>query len=542
MAERIPTVLVDDGTDVGPTVLVDTNSDTGPVVLQDPMERRTATNPCVLIVVLDDMGPEFFDFSGIDTGIAKARTPRLSAAAAAGVIYTNAEATPICGPTRAQIQTGRFSLRTGMGTNAQLATPDFCLPSGEMYIAEAVRNARGYNATLNQALALRQIAGKLHWHSPDGHDTDARDHGWNRGACRTANAGNNPTAGDWDHWIWSRLSWNGPLATPTRTQIGNPSDYVAVDAPISGSNTTYDTDTNWSAGEDARQLVTGANAQSTRPLLLEWCPNPPHDPYQCPPFAYLSALTQSELTTLGIRQGEKFDPDTNPTEASACFYAGIEAVDTQFGYILDNLSSNITSRLMVVVTGDNGTVGDQVTTPFTAQHGKRTVYRQGCIVPFFVQGPLVGAPGRVCTHPVMAVDIFATVLDLMYCERKYTQLGARTIDSRSFFASIRNPDATPARDHFFQHTFVPNGHYPPPGMTTERIAYRDAALTGKLYSYVERFEGGDRTYELYLLRNADGTDADPFENENLNVPGISAEDAAVLADRQAKVAAYLAST
>jgi arylsulfatase A-like enzyme len=183
--------------------------------------------------------------------------------------------------------------------------------------------------------------------------------------------------------------------------------------------------------------------------------------------------------------------------------------------------------------GDNGTVGEMVQAPFTAQHGKRTVYRQGCTAPAWVAGSLVGAPGRASNHFCQPVDIWPTVLDITRTHVEYSGAADRTIDGLSLYPLIRNPDAPAARSSIWQHTFGPNilgTTYPPPGMDFERIAWRETQ-----WSYIERWESGVRTYELYNLID------DPWEGTNLNVPGdITANEAAELARLQAQVAAFLA--
>src|SRR5688572_13595403 len=80
-------------------------------------------DPNVLLIVLDDIGLEWFSFYGIgqqfttDPNFQYCKTPNLQRLAARGVLFREGHANPICGPSRANIQTGRYAFRTGFGPN-----------------------------------------------------------------------------------------------------------------------------------------------------------------------------------------------------------------------------------------------------------------------------------------------------------------------------------------------------------------------------------------------------------------------------------------
>lgn len=67
----------------------------------------------VLLVVADDVGVDSVACYGL--GSDPAPTPTIDALAAAGVRFTNAQACPLCSPTRASLLTGRHGFRTGVG-------------------------------------------------------------------------------------------------------------------------------------------------------------------------------------------------------------------------------------------------------------------------------------------------------------------------------------------------------------------------------------------------------------------------------------------
>ena len=73
----------------------------------------TAQVPNTLLIIADDIGVDMV--SCYDEGPDPAVTPNIDRLASEGVLFRNAWANPACSPTRAQIQTGRYSFRTGIG-------------------------------------------------------------------------------------------------------------------------------------------------------------------------------------------------------------------------------------------------------------------------------------------------------------------------------------------------------------------------------------------------------------------------------------------
>lgn len=112
----------------------------------------TESDKSLLVIVLDDVGPEHLEFTpqGQDAGN-PVSTPVLSALASTGIRYTNFQTMPNCSPTRAALLTGRYPHRTGIG---QAIKPGETaeLPATEATIADRLA-ARGY-ATM--------LAGKWH--------------------------------------------------------------------------------------------------------------------------------------------------------------------------------------------------------------------------------------------------------------------------------------------------------------------------------------------------------------------------------------------
>ena len=71
--------------------------------------------PNFLIVILDDIGRDLL--SAYDSESPTACTPTIDRLAANGMVFHNAWSNPVCSPSRAQVLTGRYAFRTGVGSN-----------------------------------------------------------------------------------------------------------------------------------------------------------------------------------------------------------------------------------------------------------------------------------------------------------------------------------------------------------------------------------------------------------------------------------------
>jgi arylsulfatase A-like enzyme len=113
----------------------------------------------VLLILADDVGVDGIGAYGVGGDLP--HTPRLDQLAAGGVLFRNAWANPVCSPTRATIQTGRYSIRTGIGWIAEPAPTLIGLPLSEVTLPEMLDLGTG-GAWAHAAF------GK--WHLGDGPD------------------------------------------------------------------------------------------------------------------------------------------------------------------------------------------------------------------------------------------------------------------------------------------------------------------------------------------------------------------------------------
>jgi arylsulfatase A-like enzyme len=97
---------------------------------------------------------------------------------------------------------------------------------------------------------------------------------------------------------------------------------------------------------------------------------------------------------------------------------------------------------MVIVVGDNGSLGSTVKEPFDAPRAKGTAYQTGVWVPLVVAGPLVRDPDRVVSHMVNIADLYVLFGEIA---------GSRTSSRRCRVRSTPRPCcrtwSTPTRQH-----------------------------------------------------------------------------------------------
>jgi arylsulfatase A len=73
----------------------------------------SASRPNILFILADDLGLDGVGATGSDTH----KTPHIDKLAASGLRFETCYASPLCGPTRALLNTGRYAFRTGAITN-----------------------------------------------------------------------------------------------------------------------------------------------------------------------------------------------------------------------------------------------------------------------------------------------------------------------------------------------------------------------------------------------------------------------------------------
>ncbi len=87
------------------------------------VEAAAPERPNILFIFADDCGIDSFGCYGSDR--AKSFTPNIDALAKAGTRFDRCYSTPLCGPSRCVIMTGRYGFRTGGLTNQTAGNASF---------------------------------------------------------------------------------------------------------------------------------------------------------------------------------------------------------------------------------------------------------------------------------------------------------------------------------------------------------------------------------------------------------------------------------
>jgi arylsulfatase A len=176
-----------------------------------------STRPNIVFILIDNCGQEWFDCYGSD----ERRTPKIDALARGGVRFEHCYTFPVCGPSRIELLTGRYSFHTGfvMHHDAALYGGGGLDPRREVALARPFREV-GYatgivgkwqvNNLYDEPDALRQHGFDDHIVWPGSIDRDLIDAPeWRRFQAAIA-ARNADALGELNKYIESRY-WNPVL-------------------------------------------------------------------------------------------------------------------------------------------------------------------------------------------------------------------------------------------------------------------------------------------------------------------------------------------
>jgi len=108
------------------------------VALAATAQAGAPARPNILFILSDDYGIDGVGCYGSDRF--KDKTPHLDALAKSGIRFDQCYSTPLCGPSRCTIMTGRYGFRTGGSTNQSAGRPSF---KDEPSVAKVLKQA-GY--------------------------------------------------------------------------------------------------------------------------------------------------------------------------------------------------------------------------------------------------------------------------------------------------------------------------------------------------------------------------------------------------------------
>ena len=463
----------------------------------DPIDRT----PNILFVIMDDVGIDQMRSFGYG-GATPPSMPSIDQIAHAGIRFHNTWAMPACTTSRAVFFAGRFPLRTNvlgaLGPNdlANSQVSPFELTAPKL-LAQ-----RGYESALFGKFHLG-----LQGHNPAGLAMP-RALGWNYFAgwldetgdpsSIDSSAGGVAPSGTWSCGFVPGSAEGGADSGACYMADGTCSERSRV-GPIPPGRTCRDQGGIFDPGKSCRvprpdyldfQTLSG---HYVSPLVIN---REDGSVEQVPPTAPAARRFRATVAVDAAIDWIKSRPAGRPWMATVSFSSAhtpvmqppvdqvrsepagvsalncaetaaqrvltdlmIESLDTEVGRLL--VATGLARRgdngqliyrpdqtdTMVIVIGDNGSLGSVVKQPFDPQRAKGTAYQTGVWVPLMVAGPLVRNPDRVISHMVNVADLYALFGEIARLDVR--QAVPRTIDAMPMLPYLTNPDQSSIRTSNF---------------------------------------------------------------------------------------------
>ncbi len=441
-------------------------------------ENVADSKPNILFVLVDDLGA--MDLGC--TGSTFYETPNIDRLAAEGMTFTQAyAASPVCAPTRASIQSGKYPARIGINfiLNDGLSSPTYKLKPphcetemklSEITIAEMLRSG-GYKTF---------FAGK--WHLGEEERSYPQHQGYD------LNFGG--------HRAGQPASYFYPYKSDFMDGLFNVPDLE------DGSEGTYLTD---HLTDKCMNFIQTHSDDRFFAFLSYYSP---HTPLEAKPELVEKYRRKAER--MGLAGPVPFDleenaiddyrkPEVEPgartrlVQSQAVYAAMIESIDQNIGRLLSTLDEQgIADHTVVIFVSDNGGFSTHTSRPLEElptsnaplRAGKGWLYEGGIRVPLFVRWPGKIKAGSQTHEPVSSVDFYPTLMEVAGIRSTAQQL-----DGTSLLPLLKGQAALD-RDALYWH--MPHYHssgVPPSG-----------AVRRGDYKLIEYFEDG--RVELFdLSRN-----------------------------------------
>jgi arylsulfatase A-like enzyme len=457
----------------------------------------TSPRPNILFVIMDDVGIDQMQVFGYG-GDTPPSTPNIDAIAGAGIRFHNVWAMPACTTSRAVFFDGRFPVRTNvfgaLGPNDlansqvspyEMTVPKLLAPSGyesalfgKFHLGLQENNPAGY--AMPHALGWNFFAGWLDF-TGDPSSIDRTAGGvappgtWSCGFVPGASAGGADAGACYmADGTCGALSSSGPIPPgrtcrdrggifdpgkdcqappPTYLEFTTLSAHYVSPLVINNEDGSVEqvppTDPRARHFRAAFAVDAAVHWIKDRPTHQPWMATvsfaSPHTPVMQPPANALNA-GEAESSKLDCADGVAQRVLTDLM---------IESLDTEVGRLL--VETGLARRggdgrllyepgkteTMIVIVGDNGTLGNAVKLPFNPQRAKGTAYQTGVWVPLIVAGPLVKRPDRVVSHMVNVADLFELFGEIAGLDVHETV--PRPIDSVAMLPYLLDPNQASIR-------------------------------------------------------------------------------------------------
>lgn len=461
--------------------------------------QRPGKPPNILFVIMDDVGIDQMEVFGYGGGTPPS-TPTIAQIADVGVRFHNAWSMPACSTSRGVFFEGRFPFRTNLlGALGPDDLANSMVNPFEMTTPKLLRT-RGYESAL---FGKFHIA--LPGNDPDG-DGLVHERGWDYfagwldetgdpssidvtaggvaedgqkftcGFVPSAAAGGADSGACYKPDGSCRELTKQGLAPPGRICLDqggilDPDESCQVPIPesidfqtLSGhyvNPVTY----NFPNGTVVDLPPTDPRARTFRAVFavdeaIDWIKSRPAERPWMATVSFASdhtPLMQPPLDERIAGSAAASDLDcSNQNDQRIISNLMIESLDLELGRLLVEIG--LAKRLpsgalvynprrtdtMVIVVGDNGSLGTVVKLPFDPSRAKGTAYQTGVWVPLVVAGPLVKGPTRSVNHMVNIADLYALFGEIAGIKDVRREV-PRPIDSEPFLPYLQNPDQGPIR-------------------------------------------------------------------------------------------------
>jgi arylsulfatase A-like enzyme len=382
----------------------------------------STARPNVVFFLADDLGQRDLGCYGSTFY----ETPNLDRLARDGARFTAGYAAcPVCSPTRASIQTGRWPQRTGVtdyigaaapekwGRNTKLLPAAYSdrLALDEITLAEALKDA-GY-ATF--------FAGK--WHlGPEGCWPEDQGYDINKGGIDRGG----PYGGN---------KYFSPYGNP-RLEDGPPGEHLPDRL----------------ATETAKFI----EANRARPFFAFFAFYSVHTPLMAREDLRQKYEQKRERLGLAAQWGREGERDVRLVQEHAVYAGMVEALDLAVGKVLAKLDElGLRDNTLVIFTSDNGGLSTSEgwpTSNLPLRGGKGWLYEGGIREPLLVRWPRVVQAGRVIDAPVSSPDFFPTLLEVAGLPPKSGQL----LDGVSLVPIFQGSGRPPERPLFWHYPHYGN--------------------------------------------------------------------------------------
>lgn len=342
-----------------------------------------SAQPNVIFLLADDLGQRDLGCYGSTFY----ETPNLDRLAKEGALFTNGYAAcPVCSPTRAAVQTGRWPQRTGVTDYIGAAkTPDAWKRNTQLLPAPYVDRLAHEEVTMGEMMKAAGyatfFAGK--WHlGPEGF--------WPENQGYDINMGGVDRGGP-----YGPGKYFTPYANP-RLPDGPPGEHLP--------------------DRLATETCKFIEANKSKPFFACYAFYDVHTPLNA--RADLTAKYEVKRQKLGLEPkfGREEPREVRLVQEHAIYAAMVEAMDRAVGKILAKLDElDLAKNTLIIFTSDNGGLSTSEGSPTSnlpLRGGKGWLYEGGIREPLLVRWPSVVKAGQTFDTPVCSPDYFVTLMDV----------------------------------------------------------------------------------------------------------------------------------